>query len=69
VNGASLEQILRESSFLRNSYEDPALQAICNAILIEDALGVVLYDEQLASGDLQNLTRVRALLSESAHPG
>jgi hypothetical protein len=69
VNGASLERLVRESSFVRNSYEDPALRAICNAILIEDALGVVFSDEQLTSGDLQNLTRVRALLSESAHPG
>ena len=69
MKGASLERILRESSFLRNSHEDPALHAICNAILIEDALGVVFSDEQLTSRDLQNLTRVRALLSESAHPG
>jgi hypothetical protein len=64
MTGVSIERVLQESSFAGRPLEDPALERLRQAILVEDVLGIVLSDEQLAGCDLSDPTVLRALASE-----
>lgn len=59
MNRALLEAVITESEQYRRPLGDPELDAVETAILIEDALGVVLTDEEVSAltGDPGSLRR------------
>jgi hypothetical protein len=63
VTGDRQEQVLQEWAAARRPDSDPELEAVRTAILLEDALGVALTDDQIDPGVLGDPARVRALLA------
>lgn len=63
MTSAAVDRILRERSFLRSAGDDPELQALRTAILIEDVFGVTLTDEQLGSDLLDDPVALGDLLA------
>lgn len=59
MNRALLEAVITEFEQYRKPLGDPELEAVETAILIEDAVGVVLTDEQVSAltGDPSSLRR------------
>ncbi|MBN9105285.1 MAG: hypothetical protein J0I14_09800 [Propionibacteriaceae bacterium] len=65
MNAEEIDRILGERAQARVAGEDAELRSIHSAIFIEDAFGVTLSDEQLASGLLDDPAALRAFLSQS----
>lgn len=63
MTSPAVDRILRERSFLRHAADDPELQALRTAILIEDVFGVTLTDEQLGSELLDDAVALGDLLA------
>lgn len=61
MTGVSVDRVLQESRFLSHPLEDPTLQDLRQAILIEEVFGIVLSDEQLTGRDLGDATVLRDL--------
>lgn len=67
---AAIEDVLREyASFVAPIGEDPELTALRTAILIEDACGVTLTDEQLNPSFLTDPGALRTFLARAQKPG
>ena len=62
---ALLERLLLERSEAALVFDDPQLQAVQQAILVEDVLGVVLTDDQIEAGVLDDAEALRMLVVRS----
>jgi hypothetical protein len=60
-------QVLREAEALRDPDADPDLEAVRTAILLEDALGVVLTDDDITPGVLGDPDAVARLVERRGH--
>jgi hypothetical protein len=60
-------QVLRESEALRDPDADPDLEAVRTAILLEDSLGFVLTDDDIAPDVLGDLAAVARLVERRGH--
>lgn len=65
---AALDRLLAELAHQRATGDDPELDALRTAILVEDAFGIVLTDEQLDPSVLGDPAALRALLASSTSP-
>jgi hypothetical protein len=57
-----VDQVLREAEDLRDPDADPELEAVRTAILLEDSFGIVLSDDDIAPGVLDDPVAVARLL-------
>lgn len=60
-----LDRLLSELAHQRTESDDPELDALRTAILVEDTFGIVLSDEQLDPSVLSDPAALRALLDSS----
>lgn len=60
-----VDRLLAESAHLP-PVPDRELDALRWAILVEDVLGIVLSDDQVASGDLKDPAHLRSLVATSS---
>jgi len=65
VNGAAVDRILRECRFLQRPVDDPEMSALRVAIFLEEALDLILTDEQFDIDPLADPGAVRALVARS----
>jgi hypothetical protein len=63
------DQVLSEFSAVPRHETDPALDAVALAILVEDALGVVLTDDDIDAAILTDPQALSALLSRRPRGG
>ncbi len=69
MSSVAVERILQESAILLGpADEDPGLRAVRTAILLEDALGVRLSDDDMRPEIMSDPVAVRALLIDTASP-
>jgi hypothetical protein len=62
-----LAQVLREAEGLRDPGADPDLEAVRTAILLEDALGIVLTDDDITPDLLGDPASVADLVARQGH--
>ncbi|MBJ7355774.1 hypothetical protein [Nocardioides sp.] len=60
-------QVLREAEELRDPGADPDLEAVKTAILLEDALGIVLTDDDITADVLGDPDSVADLVERRGH--
>lgn len=60
-----VDQVLAEFEHQRVEHDDPVLEAVRMAILLEDVLGVTLRDEQIDPAVVGDPVALRALLVDS----
>ena len=68
MNRALLDVIIAEYEEYREPLEDPELEAVGVAILLEDTLGIVLNDAQITPALLGGPSALRRLLAQSMPP-
>jgi hypothetical protein len=68
MNADPVDRLLAESSHLP-PLSDTRMNALHWAIILEDALGITVSDEQITSGLLTDPERMRSLVASASPPG
>ncbi|MEP7022224.1 MAG: hypothetical protein ABJB47_00090 [Actinomycetota bacterium] len=63
MNRDIVEQVFQDYAVLRNPGNDPELEAVRAAILLEDVFGVVLSDAEIDPAVLTDASAVTALVA------